>query len=162
MLGSVLSVDAPKPAQPAPLTRRRRQPAPEAGAACPPPVLTSLRWPSRPGINAGNPAWSFMIKHPFGEFALFVGELPAEAGPDLGLFGKTLPFEVWVDGAEQPRGLAAMAKTLSMDMRANDPQWLKLKLDALATVAEERAFEMPFPPHGEKRLFPAWLRPPRR
>jgi ribonucleoside-diphosphate reductase alpha chain len=41
-----------------------------------------------------------------------------------------------------------------MDMRANDPQWLKLKLDALATVAEERAFEMPFPPHGEKRLFP--------
>ena len=41
-----------------------------------------------------------------------------------------------------------------MDMRANDPAWLQLKLDALATVAEERAFEMPFPPHGEKRLFP--------
>ena len=47
-----------------------------------------------------------------------------------------------------------MAKTLSMDLRANDPAWLKLKLDALATVAEERAFEMPFPPHGERRLFP--------
>jgi ribonucleoside-diphosphate reductase alpha chain len=47
-----------------------------------------------------------------------------------------------------------MAKTLSMDMRANDSQWLRLKLDALATVAEERAFEMPFPPNGEKRLFP--------
>ena len=48
-----------------------------------------------------------------------------------------------------------MAKTLSMDMRANYRQWLgKLKLDVLATVAEERAFEMPFPPHGEKRLFP--------
>jgi ribonucleoside-diphosphate reductase alpha chain len=41
-----------------------------------------------------------------------------------------------------------------MDMRANDPSWLKLKLDALATVAEERAFDMPFPPSGEKRLFP--------
>jgi ribonucleoside-diphosphate reductase alpha chain len=41
-----------------------------------------------------------------------------------------------------------------MDMRANDPAWLKLKLDALATVAEERAFEMAFPPSGEKRLFP--------
>jgi ribonucleoside-diphosphate reductase alpha chain len=41
-----------------------------------------------------------------------------------------------------------------MDMRANDAAWLKLKLDALATVAEERAFEMPFPPHGERRLFP--------
>ena len=153
VLGSVLSVAAPKAALPQPLTtdganqrlRLERLPAP---------VLTSLRWPSRPDLPNGNPAWSFMIQHPFGEFALFVGELPAEAGPDMGLFGKTLPFEVWVNGAEQPRGLAAMAKTLSMDMRANDPQWLKLKLDALATVAEERAFEMPFPPHGEKRLFP--------
>jgi ribonucleoside-diphosphate reductase alpha chain len=153
VLGSVLSVDAPKPALPEPLQtdganqrlKLERLPAP---------VLTSLRWPSRPDLSAGNPAWSFMIQHPHGEFALFVGELPAEAGPDMGLFGKTLPFEVWVNGAEQPRGLAAMAKTLSMDMRANDAQWLKLKLDALATVAEERAFEMPFPPHGEKRLFP--------
>lgn len=52
------------------------------------------------------------------------------------------------------RGLAALAKTLSMDMRANDPSWLKLKLDALATVAEERAFDMPFPPTGERRRFP--------
>jgi ribonucleoside-diphosphate reductase alpha chain len=41
-----------------------------------------------------------------------------------------------------------------MDLRANDVAWLKLKLDQLATVAEERAFEMPFPPTGEKRLFP--------
>ncbi len=153
VLGSVLSVDAPKAALPEPLKtdganqrlKLERLPAP---------VLTSLRWPSRPDLASGNPAWSFMIQHPHGEFALFVGELPALPGPDMGLFGKTLPFEVWVNGAEQPRGLAAMAKTLSMDMRANDPQWLKLKLDALATVAEERAFEMPFPPMGEKRLFP--------
>jgi len=153
VLGSVLSVDAPTAALPEPLLtdganqrlKLERLPAP---------VLTSLRWPSRPDLASGNPAWSFMIQHPHGEFALFVGELPALPGPDMGLFGKTLPFEVWVNGAEQPRGLAAMAKTLSMDMRANDPQWLKLKLDALATVAEERAFEMPFPPQGEKRLFP--------
>jgi ribonucleoside-diphosphate reductase alpha chain len=153
VLGSVLSVDAPKAALPEPL---RADGANQRLTLerLPAPVLTSLRWPSRPDLAAGNPAWSFMIQHPHGEFALFVGELPAEAGPDMGLFGKTLPFEVWVNGAEQPRGLAAMAKTLSMDMRANDPQWLKLKLDALATVAEERAFEMPFPPHGEKRLFP--------
>jgi ribonucleoside-diphosphate reductase alpha chain len=41
-----------------------------------------------------------------------------------------------------------------MDLRANDPAWLQLKLDALATVAEEHSFEMPFPPHGERRLFP--------
>jgi ribonucleoside-diphosphate reductase alpha chain len=95
-----------------------------------------------------------MIQYPHGEFSLFVGELPAEAGPESGLFARNLPFEVWVNGAEQPRGLAALAKTLSMDMRANDAAWLRLKLDALATVSEERSFEMPMPPHGEPRLFP--------
>jgi ribonucleoside-diphosphate reductase alpha chain len=120
----------------------------------PAPVLASLRWPSRPDFPGGNPAWSYMIQYPHGEFSLFVGELPAEAGPESGLFARNLPFEVWVNGAEQPRGLAALAKTLSMDMRANDAAWLKLKLDALATVAEERAFQMPMPPHGEPRLFP--------
>ena len=153
VLGAVLSVEAAP--QPAPL-------APAAAGAnerlrldrLPAPVLQSLRWPGRPDLPGGNPAWSFMIRHPHGEFSLFVGELPAAPGPDMGLFARNVPFEVWVNGAEQPRGLAAMAKTLSMDMRANDAQWLKLKLDALATVAEERAFEMPFPPHGEKRLFP--------
>jgi ribonucleoside-diphosphate reductase alpha chain len=152
VLGAVLSVSA-APQEPAPLradSANQRMTLDKLPA----PVLTSLRWPSRPELAAGNPAWSYMIQHPHGEFALFVGELPAEAGPDMGLFGKTLPFEVWAVGAEQPRGLSAMAKTLSMDMRANDAQWLKLKLDALATVAEERAFEMPFPPRGEPRLFP--------
>jgi len=117
-------------------------------------VMSSLRWPGRPDMNAGNPAWTYMIRHPHGEFALFVGEMPAEAGPGFGLFGQNVPFEVWVNGAEQPRGLAALAKTLSMDMRTNDPAWLKLKLDVLATVSEERAFEMPFPPKAEPRLFP--------
>jgi ribonucleoside-diphosphate reductase alpha chain len=114
----------------------------------PAPVLSSLRWPSRPELPAGNPAWTFMVHHPFGDFALFVGEVVPECG------GAPQPFEVWVNGAEQPRGLGALAKTLSMDLRANDPAWLQLKLDALATVAEEHSFEMPFPPHGERRLFP--------
>ncbi|MDP3082406.1 MAG: adenosylcobalamin-dependent ribonucleoside-diphosphate reductase [Rubrivivax sp.] len=114
----------------------------------PAPVLSSLRWPGRPELPSGNPAWTFMVQHPFGDFALFVGELAPQAG------GAPQPFEVWVNGAEQPRGLGALAKTLSMDLRANDAAWLQLKLDALATVAEERPFEMPFPPHGEKRLFP--------
>ena len=111
-------------------------------------VLSSLRWPGRPELPAGNPAWTFMVQHPFGDFALFVGEISPEEG------GAPKPFEVWVNGTEQPRGLGAMAKTLSMDLRANDPAWLQLKLDALSTVAEEHSFEMPFPPHGERRLFP--------
>ena len=117
-------------------------------------VMSSLRWPGRPEMSGGNPAWTYMIRHPHGEFALFVGEMPAQAGPGFGLFAQSVPFEVWVNGAEQPRGLGALAKTLSMDMRVNDPAWLKLKLDVLATVSEERAFDMPFPPAGERRLFP--------
>jgi ribonucleoside-diphosphate reductase alpha chain len=117
-------------------------------ARLPAPVLSSLRWPSRPELPAGNPAWTFMVHHPFGDFALFVGELAGDDG------GAPRPFEVWVNGTDQPRGLGALSKTLSMDLRANDPAWLQLKLDALATVAEEHSFEMPFPPHGELRLFP--------
>jgi len=153
VLGSVLSVDSPAAIKtPEPLAvdgtnqRLRVERLPKA-------VLDSLRWPSRPEMPGGNPAWSYMVRHPHGDFALFVGELPAE-GPDAGLFGRTLPFEVWVNGAEQPRGLSALAKTLSMDLRANDAAWLRLKLDALATVAEERSFEMAMPPAGDKRLFP--------
>jgi len=154
VMGAVLSVEPPKPAAP-------QLVASDSGVnqrlrveRLPAPVLASLRWPSRPEFPGGNPAWSYMIQYPHGEFSLFVGELPAEAGPESGLFARNLPFEVWVNGAEQPRAMAALAKTLSMDMRANDAAWLRLKLDALATVAEERAFQMPMPPHGEPRLFP--------
>ena len=148
VLGSVLSVTPSggnTPAAPLQIDDANRRLAVER---LPAPVLSSLRWPGRPELPSGNPAWTFMVHHPFGDFALFVGELaPADGGP-------AQPFEVWVNGAEQPRGLGALAKTLSMDLRANDPAWLQLKLDALATVAEERSFEMPFPPHGERRLFP--------
>jgi ribonucleoside-diphosphate reductase alpha chain len=147
VLGSVLSTSAPQATAAASLQiddANRRL----ALDRLPAPVLSSLRWPGRPELPAGNGAWTFMVHHPFGDFALFVGEAPVreEAPPQ--------PFEVWVNGAEQPRGLGALAKTLSMDLRANDAAWLQLKLDALSTVAEEHAFEMPFPPHGEKRLFP--------
>lgn len=141
VLGSVLSV-APEVAAPMKLADHANRRL--ALEKLPAPVLASLRWPGRPELPAGNPAWTFMVHHPFGDFALFVGE---EGTPPR-------PFEVWVNGAEQPRGLGALAKTLSMDLRANDAAWLKLKLDALATVAEERAFEMPFPPRGEPRPFP--------
>jgi ribonucleoside-diphosphate reductase alpha chain len=140
VLGSVLSV-SPEPASPMRIDDANRRLALDR---LPAPVLASLRWPGRPELPAGNPAWTFMVHYPFGDFALFVGE---EGAPPR-------PFEVWVNGAEQPRGLGALAKTLSMDLRSADAAWLRLKLDALATVAEERAFEMPFPPTGEPRLFP--------
>ena len=148
VLGSVLSVEplipTPAPALDAGHVNQRL-----ALERMPQPVLASLRWPGRPELPAGNAAWSYMVQHPFGKFALFIGELP-----DDGIGGAPAPFEVWVNGAEQPRGLGALAKTLSMDLRARDSAWARLKLDALATVQEERAFEMPFPPHGEMRRFP--------
>ena len=65
-----------------------------------------------------------------------------------------MPFEVWVNGAEQPRGLGAWPRRCRWTCAPTTRRGCKLKLDALATVADERAFEMPFPPHGEKRLFP--------
>ena len=147
VLGSVLSV---QPAQ-MPVTVLDGSEANERLALerTPRPVLASLRWPGRPELPGGNAAWTYMVRHPFGTFALFVGELPDEARG-----GAPSPFEVWVNGAEQPRGLGALAKTLSMDLRSRDAAWVRLKLDALATVQEERAFDMPFPPHGQPRRFP--------
>jgi ribonucleoside-diphosphate reductase alpha chain len=112
----------------------------------PAPVLASLRWPGRPDLSGGNPAWTYMIEHPQYRFAVFVGHVEN---------GKKRPFEVWVNGSEQPRGLGALAKTLSMDMRAEDSAWLKLKLDTLAKTGGDEPFEMPFPPRGEKKLMPS-------
>lgn len=151
VLGSVLSVGSTTPtlassqAKPLEIESANQRLSLER---LPAPVLSSLRWPGRPELPSGNPAWTFMVHHPFGDFALFIGELAATGGD------AAQPFEVWVNGAEQPRGLGALAKTLSMDLRANDPAWLELKLNALSTVSEEHAFEMPFPPHGERRMFP--------
>jgi ribonucleoside-diphosphate reductase alpha chain len=112
----------------------------------PAPVLASLRWPGRPDLAGGNPAWTYMIEHPHFRFAVFVGHVEN---------GMPHPFEVWVNGSEQPRGLGALAKSLSMDMRANDREWLKLKLDVLAKTRGDDAFDMPFPPRGEKRRMPS-------
>ncbi|MDX1375844.1 MAG: adenosylcobalamin-dependent ribonucleoside-diphosphate reductase, partial [Burkholderiales bacterium] len=112
----------------------------------PAPVLASLRWPGRPDLAAGNVAWTYMIEHPQYHFAVFVGHVEN---------GKPHVFEVWVNGSEQPRGLGALAKTLSMDMRANDHGWLGLKLETLAKAGGDDAFDMPFPPHGERRRMPS-------
>src|SRR6185436_10879461 len=103
----------------------------------PQPVLQSLRWPGRPDLGGGNPAWTYMVEHPQYHFAVFVGHVEN---------GQKHAFEVWVNGSEQPRGLGAVAKTLSMDMRANDPGWLKLKLETLAKAGGDEPFDMPFPP----------------
>jgi len=146
VIGSVLSVAPQSTSQPQDFVGNDRNRRIEI-KNIPEPVLASLRWPGRPRLAGGNPAWTYMIEHPYGEFAIFVGHIET---PE-----RAHPFEVWVNGAEQPRGLGAVAKTLSMDMRANDPAWLRLKLDTLAKTVSDDAFDMPFPPHGELKKMPS-------
>ncbi|MGA8146115.1 MAG: adenosylcobalamin-dependent ribonucleoside-diphosphate reductase [Gallionellaceae bacterium] len=112
----------------------------------PTPALASLRWPGRPDQPAGSDAWVYMIDHRQGSFAVFISHISN---------GQKHPFEVWVNGAEQPRGLGAVAKTLSMDMRAEDRGWLNMKLAVLEKAAGDDAFDMPFPPHGDKVRMPS-------
>ena len=108
VLGSVLSVSTPAHVAPAALQiadANRRL----ALEQLPAPVLSSLRWPGRPELPTGNLAWTFMVHHPFGDFALFIGEFAAGDG------AAPQPFEVWVNGAEQPRGLGALAWAVDID-----------------------------------------------
>lgn len=124
VLGSVLSV-TPKeetakvdvPADPDRRMTLKKVPAP---------VLGSLRWPSRPTMPTGNDAWIYMVEGAQSKFAAVVGHVNN---------GRAHPFEVWTVGGEQERGLGAVAKTLSADMRADDLNWLSMKLDALRTVS---------------------------
>ena len=150
VLGSVLSVEPTKQVE------EKKQPQDFVNGDAnrrlsiknlPAPVLSSLRWPGRPNLPEGNMAWTYMIDHEHGKFALFVGHVEQE--------GRSWPFEVWVNGPAQPRGLGAVAKTLSMDMRANDHGWLKLKLESLAKTPDGEGFDMIFPPHGERKRMPS-------
>jgi len=146
VLGSVLSVTpAKKEDQPQDLLfdQDRRI----VLEAAPKPALASLRWPGRPQLPGGSEGWaSQVVKHPLGSFVTFVSHTRN---------GRNHPFEVWVNGSEQPRGLGALAKSLSMDMRARDPVWVRMKLEMLMKTAGDDAFEMPMPPDGEIKLMPS-------
>ncbi len=153
VLGSVLSVtsDAPKTENSAVDAKSPQDFVSDANRRLsiknlPAPVLSSLRWPGRPNLPEGNLCWTYMLDSPIGKFALFVGHVEPE--------GRAWPFEVWANGPAEPRGLGAVAKTLSMDMRANDHGWLEMKLDALAKTPGD-SFEMPMPPHGERKRVPS-------
>jgi ribonucleoside-diphosphate reductase alpha chain len=153
VLGSVLSVESSKP------TEAKSHPQDFVSDAnrrlsimsLPAPVLASLRWPGRPNLPEGNMAWTYMLDYPQGKFALFVGHVEQE---EEAISRRAWPFEVWINGPDQPRGLGAVAKTLSMDMRANDRAWLEMKLEALSKTPGD-AFDMAFPPHGEKKRLPS-------
>ncbi len=108
-------------------------------------VMSSLRWLSRPQMPEGNPAYSYMVETPSGAFAVMIGHH---------VNGEIHPFEVWVNGAEAPRGLGAIAKTLSADMRTYDRAWLALKLESLAKC-DGHAFDLEMPPEGEMVRVPS-------
>jgi ribonucleoside-diphosphate reductase alpha chain len=106
----------------------------------PTPALASLRWPSRPETPEGNPAMTYMVKSQSSAFSVFVGHFEN---------GVNHPFEVWINGQEQPRGLGALAKITSMDMRSEDRGWLKAKLDALSKCGGNAPFELAVPGQGK-------------
>ena len=113
---------------------------------CRPRPSPACAGPGRPEQPLGSDGWVYMIEHQHGGFAVFISHIQN---------GKARPFEVWVNGAEQPRGLGAVAKTLSMDMRAEDRGWLNMKLAVLEKSAGDDAFMMAFPPSGDKLRMPS-------
>jgi ribonucleoside-diphosphate reductase alpha chain len=102
-------------------------------------VMNSLRWLDRPHMPDGNPSYTYMVESPHGDFAVMIGHHAN---------GEVHPFEVWVNGAETPRGLGAIAKTLSADMRTFDRNWLAIKRAALLDC-EGEPFDAALPPSGE-------------
>lgn len=107
------------------------------------PVLDSLRWPSRPVMPNGATGWvSDEVHSPQGSFVVFVSDQNGT------------PFEAWVNGANPPSALGAIAKTLSMDMRANDKRWLSKKLEVLARLNGD-SFSTPAPGTGAVVTMPS-------
>jgi ribonucleoside-diphosphate reductase alpha chain len=79
VLGSVLSV-TPEPTEPLRIADANRRLAVER---LPAPVLASLRWPGRPELPGGNSAWTFMVRHLYGDLRSSSAKKarPARRGP---------------------------------------------------------------------------------
>ncbi|HWS74030.1 MAG TPA: ribonucleoside-diphosphate reductase, adenosylcobalamin-dependent, partial [Quisquiliibacterium sp.] len=117
----------------------------------------SLRWPGRPKLPAGNLAWSYMVESTDGRasFCIFIGQTDEPiTRRDGSMATRSVAFETWVNGNEQPRGLGALAKALSMDLRSNDRAWLKLKLETLSRTRDEKPLQLAMPPGGELAFKP--------
>jgi len=141
VLGSVLSIPSAAVTTPAKAEDAVDPDRRMTIKSIPEPVLGSLKWPSRPKLTSGNPAWTFMVEGGQTKFAVVVGHVEN---------GRPHPFEVWTLGSEQERGLGAVAKTLSADMRADDLNWLAMKLDELKLVNEGKVFKLEL---GDKEVF---------
>jgi ribonucleoside-diphosphate reductase alpha chain len=109
-------------------------------------IVTALKWPNRPVTPHGIPSITYDAKHPQGDFAVVVGHY---------VNGKPHPVEVRVSGNEQPRGLAAIAKVLSVDMRTGDAAWLRMKIQSLASTQADDGFDMFDPDTGKQVRAPS-------
>jgi ribonucleoside-diphosphate reductase alpha chain len=108
--------------------------------------LDEMRWPQRPETPNGAESITYSVRHPDGDFALVVGHLTN---------GRAHPLEVYVAGNEQPRGLGAIAKALSFDMRTDDAGWILAKLHSMASLEAQDAFTMLDPNTGKHVLVPS-------
>lgn len=106
-------------------------------------ALATLRWAHRPNLAGGTPSITYVIDNPEHRFAVFVGHIENSINH---------PFEVWVNGQSTPRGMGALAKNLSMDMRSEDREWLKIKLNSLSKTPTV-PFSMTMP-DGQKETVP--------
>ncbi|WP_230369186.1 hypothetical protein [Paludibacterium denitrificans] len=142
VIGSVLSVE---PAKEAPQDLSASQDGdPDRRITlntAPSPALASLKWPNRPKLKEGNPSRTYMVEGDAGDFAVVVGHVEN---------GRKTPFECWVNATEEQRGLGAIAKTLSMDMRCRDHARLAAKLDALAHTNGDKRYRFEL---GEKTVY---------
>jgi ribonucleoside-diphosphate reductase alpha chain len=103
-----------------------------------PDVVAALRWPRRPNVVAEGV--TYPVSFPGGKFAIVVNHWQN---------GHKHPLECYVAGNEQPRGLAAIAKAISVDMRADDPCWLRLKIESLLATEGPDGFDMVAPGTGK-------------
>jgi ribonucleoside-diphosphate reductase alpha chain len=109
-------------------------------------VKTALRWPDRPETPKGIESVTYTATHPQGKFAVTVGHVEN---------GRKHAIEVYIGGNEQPRGLAAIAKMLSVDMRTDDAGWLRMKMDSLANTEGDDAFDLHDPESGQMVRVPS-------
>ena len=147
MIGSVLqSADAPaKSDSPKPVMDLRQDDPDRRVVLKDVPDMTKvLRWPNRPDVPAEGITYS--VKHPHGRFAVVVNHFKN---------GSLHPLECYIAGNEQPRGLAAIAKALSVDMRTQDGAWLEMKLDTLLNTVGDDGFEMVHPTTGKLVMMPS-------
>ena len=109
------------------------------------PLEDSMRWVKRPHEPAGVDGRTYMV-HDIEpntgavnkRFGILINHLK-NGSPETGY-----PFEVWVLGDGAPRGLAALCKSLSMDMRQRDWAYFRTKLEAISKTDGE-AFDMEMP-----------------